>query len=140
MVLSRVIYELFESELEGIDLLSTPAELGRQLRLEFDDGSKTYVAWTWGDVSEDYYVEFTGTTFCVDTPEAERDASQSPVWSPLVGQPVELTYRDAEHQVVEIRSRDAAVFCCSYGRGYWHMDVLHISTTLPVGPGGPATA
>jgi hypothetical protein len=133
MVLSRVIYELYESEVEEIDARSASSELGRQLRLEFDDGSKIHVAWTWDDVTEGYYVEFKATTFCTDAPEVERDVSRWPAWSPLVGQSVELKYRDAKHQVVEIRSQNGVVFCCSYGSGHWGMDVLHVSASLPVG-------
>jgi hypothetical protein len=53
------------------------------------------------------------------------------LWTPLIGQPIELIYRGKGKQVLEIRAGAAVVYCCSFGRGMWEMDVLRVGAHLP---------
>jgi hypothetical protein len=132
MVLARVWYELFESEVRWLERQSSVeyVELGRQLRLEMADGSFLYIAWN--DLpGNEFYVDFKGESFCTGIAEVIREASASPLWLPLVGRPLELVYQDKERQVLVIRSGAPVVYCCSFGRGHWHADVLHVAGIPP---------
>jgi hypothetical protein len=132
MILGRVWYELFESEVRWLDRQTNSeyVELGRQVRLEMADGSFLYIAWN--DLpGNDFYVDFGAASFCVGAAEVTREASASPLWLPLVGRPIELVYRDKERQVLEIRSGKSVVYCCSFGRGHWHADILHVAGRVP---------
>lgn len=133
MVLARVWYELFAWEAEWLDQHPDfkDAKLGRQLRLVMVDGSNVFVAWTWGPCGDDFGVGIAPHSFCTGSPEVDREMSASPLWAPLVGNAVELVYRDAEHQVVEVRAGSAVVYCCSFGQGMWGMDELRISGHIP---------
>ena len=107
------------------------AELGRQLRLEMADGSRLFVAWTWGPKGDDYHVESAMASFCTDAPEVDCDASAWPLWSSLIDKPIVLTYIGEARQALEIRAGSAAVYCCSYAHGMWGMDELRVSGCLP---------
>ncbi|MDY3558518.1 hypothetical protein R5W23_005638 [Gemmata sp. JC673] len=132
MVLARVYYELFSHEAEWLDAHSgADAELGRQLRLEMTDGSRVFIAWAWGADGDGYHVEFAPHSFCAGAPEVDRDVSAWPLWSPLVGQPVTLSYVGEGQQVLAIRAAGAAAYCCSFGRGVWGMDELRVGDRPP---------
>lgn len=132
-MLTRVVYELFDWEAEWLTAHpgEEAVELRRQLRLESADAPPVYIAWTWGPAGDDYHVGFAPTSFCTDAPEFEREASASPLWIPLIGRGVELSYRDADRQVLEIRSGAVAVLCCSFAGGVWGVDVLRVCRHLP---------
>jgi hypothetical protein len=132
--LARVWYELFAHEAERLDahLDAEAFELGRQVRLELADGACWFIAWTWSSGRDDYHVGFAPQSFCTDLPEAERDVSGSPLWLRLVGAPFDLAYLDDMHQILVVRGGGAEVFCCSFSRGAWGMDELHVSVQVPV--------
>jgi hypothetical protein len=133
MVLSRVYYELFDWEAEWLD--ANPAcdavQLGRQLRLEMIDQSKVFVAWNWERGGNSYFVDHGNKSFCTEDEITIREVSNSSIWKSLVGKPIELSYVDAQRQVLCIRSADDAVFCCSFEKGFWFMDELTIGRQLP---------
>ena len=133
MILRRVWYELFESEVRWLDThpQCEYVELGRQLRLELADDNTVYVAWKWGWLGSDYFVDFTGKSYYTGSAEVEREASASSLWSPLIGRPVEFAYRGEGRQVLEVRSGESVVYCCSFGKGCWGMDILHVAARLP---------
>ena len=134
MVLARVWYELFAHEAEWQDAHpDADAELDRQLRLEMTDGSRVFVAWTWGPSGDDHYyhVGFARESFCTGTPEVDRDVSAWPLWTPLVGQPVDLSFVGKSHQVLAVRAGSAVAYCCSFGRGMWGMDELRVGRRIP---------
>lgn len=133
MILRQVWYELFESEVRWLDKhpQCEYVELGRQLRLEMADASIMYVAWNWGAFGDDYFVDFGEKSFCIGSAEVERETSASHLWSPLVGRPVEFTYRGGGRQVLEVRAGESIVYCCSFSKGFWGMDILHVAARLP---------
>ena len=142
MVLARVIYELFETEAGTADVADRgePVYLDRQLRLEFADSPPVFIAWTWGALPDsDYHVGWSHESFCTGPTEVEHDATNTPVWASLVGQSLSLHYRDRDQQVLEVRTRDAVVCCCSYER-WWRADTLSVARGLPEGVGDPAAA
>jgi hypothetical protein len=116
MLLQRVVYELFEFEVEvGISRHAAgDVELYRQVRLEGADGVRWYISWAWGHGQPDYFLDFGVESFFTAPPEAELDVSSSPLWQPLIGRTVAMAYRDKSWQVIEVRSRDTVVFCCSF--------------------------
>jgi hypothetical protein len=116
MLLQRVVYEPFEGEVEaaGAAGTSVPDELRRQVRLEGPDGSRRYISWAWGRGQPDYFIDHAPASFFTGPPAAERDASDDPLWRPLIGRPVSVAHRDATWQVIEIRSGTAVVYCCSF--------------------------
>jgi hypothetical protein len=133
VVLARVWYELFAHEAEQLDVHpdADPAGLGRQLRLEMAHSSRVFVAWTWGPGGDDYHVGIGPESFCTDAPEADREVSAWPLWSPLVGKRVELSYVGDERPVLEVRAGGAAVSCCSFSRGMWGIYELRVGSRLP---------
>lgn len=139
MVLARVIYELFETEAGIADVAdrAEPVYLSRQLRLEFTDTTPVFIAWTWGLLPEsDYHVGWSHESFCKGPLEVELDATRTAIWIKLVGHSVSLHFRDAEQQVLEVRSPETTVFCCSFEQ-WWHADTLYIGRSLPEAVGDP---
>jgi hypothetical protein len=134
MILSRVVYELFDHEVEWLAAHPNPeaVELRRQVRLELDGNAKVFVAWTWFPSGDDFYVAFSPTSFCIGDSDGFVDASDWPLWSGLIGREIVLAYRDeSTKQVLEVRSENATVLCCSFGRGVWHIDCLCVSGQMP---------
>jgi len=141
-VLARVIYELFETEASTADVAARgdAVYLDRQLRLEFADSPTVFIAWTWGaHPDSDYHVGWSYESFCKGPTEVEHDAAKTPIWAGLVGHPLSLHFRDPEQQVLEVRTRDAVVYCCSFER-WWRADTLYVGRSLPEGVGDPAAA
>jgi hypothetical protein len=133
VMLSRVIYELFESEIAMIEAAKRGETvfLGRQLRLEFTHNPQLFIAWTWGALPDaEYHVGRSPKSFCTGAAEIEFDATASQAWTGLIGQDLVLKYRDTEQQILEISGSGAAVFCCSF-EGSWHRDVLFVGRELP---------
>jgi hypothetical protein len=116
MLLQRVVYELFEWEAEAVRGVARDGydELFRQVRLEGADGIKVYISWAWGDGQPDYFLAKATDTFFTTPPETERDVSTDPAWRYLIGRPVTLAYQKRNRQVIEVRSEDAVVYCCSF--------------------------
>jgi hypothetical protein len=133
VMLSRVIYELFESEIAIIEAAnrSESIYLDRQLRLQFTDKPQLFIAWTWGALpNAEYHVGWSPESFCTGAAEIEFDATNSRAWTGLIGQDLILSYRDTKHQILEISAPGAAVFCCSY-EDSWYRDVLFVGRDVP---------
>jgi hypothetical protein len=115
MLLRRVIYELFDWEVEALspDRGAGRDELYRQIRLEGADGVRVYVSWDWGRGHPDYFLSWSAESFFTDS-GVYLDVSGSPLWRPLIGQQVTVEYRDRSCQVIEVRAEDAVVYCCSF--------------------------
>ena len=142
MVLVRVIYELFATEAgtpESADR-GGPVYLDRQLRLEFANSPPLYVSWTWGALPEsEYHVGWSHDSFYRGVTEIEYDATNTSAWADLVGHALSLQYFDSNQQVLEIRTSNAAVFCCSFEQR-WRADTLYVGSRMPEGAGDPAAA
>ena len=116
MLLKRVTYELYEWEADQFTsrLPSGYDELRRQIRLESEDGTRIYISWSWGQRQRDYFIAHNHDNFFTDSPHAELDVSESPGWEALVGRETEVRYQDDSLQVIEVRSNDLVVYCCSF--------------------------
>jgi len=116
MLLQRVVYEMFDWEAEGFasQLPLGPDQLQRQVRLEGGEGSRLYISWAWGQGQPDYFLAYGKDSFFTDPAQAELDLSQSSGWQSLIGQDISVRYRDETRQVVEVRSKDLVVYCCSF--------------------------
>lgn len=137
MLLQRVVYELFDWEAEGFvsRLPSGYDELRRQVRLECADGTRVYLSWAWGQGQPDYFLAQSRDSFFTDSPQAELDVSGSSGWRALVGREVEVRYRDEGWQVIEVRSSDKVVYCCSF---QCDQVVVMLDLRIPAGPGAAA--
>lgn len=131
LLLTNVIYQLFESDLPDLEAESTWHEIDREVMLIFEDNHPIYISWCSQPVQ--YAVGYQQTTWFSD-PTIRLDLSQSRIWKPLVGQLITLSYLDDQHQVLELStsSANAAVYCSSQEQGQWEMDVLHISSEKPI--------
>ena len=127
MILQRVVYELFEWETDMADSFSRAAyvELFRQVRLEGPDGERVFISWDWVKGKGDYFAAFAGGSFFTNVPNFEHDVSETPMWHSLVNKQVEPGYHNADPQVVEVRSGEDVVYCCS-----WWMDRVYVMRTL----------
>jgi hypothetical protein len=131
MILKRVIYELFEFELDdGAHSDASPGEpitLNRQLRLEFADDDPLFITWTSGELPEAaYHVGWSERSFCMGEAEVERDATQTALWQGMVGQKLSMHWRGADKQVIELRSPGATVYCYAL-----YQDRLHLTRRFP---------
>ena len=132
MMLVRVEYEFFDFE----EPSSTASELARQIRLEFSDTPTLFVSWTWerqrDPDCEPYSVAYAESSYFSDRAASVLDVSGSPSWSRHIGRDVELAYtrsslRDADYQVLEVRSGAERTFVYSLGA-----DRVRISNKSPV--------
>jgi hypothetical protein len=116
MLLQRVVYELFDWEAEGFAsrLPSGYDELRRQVRLDGADGTRVYISWAWGQGQPDYFLAYGSDSFFTALPQAELDVSGSSGRQSLVGQEIEVRYRDDSWQVIEVRSNRLVVYCGSF--------------------------
>jgi hypothetical protein len=135
MILARAYYELFDYEAKWLDENPTAefVELTRQVRLDVEDDvyESLFIAWNWAASGSDYFVDISGKSFCVKDEAIVRDVSDSPLWCPLVGQELRLSYLETGKQVLSIQAGDHTIYCCSFGRGMWGMDILTIARRLP---------
>jgi hypothetical protein len=132
IVLSRVIYELFEADLESLVSPSSDEEHGidREIRLELSDGASKYISWCSDPVQ--YCVGVQPHSFFKPGGAVTRDVSVHPLWQRLIGEPLELVVLDANCQVLELRSSLASVFVSSQERGQWEADTLTVSGHNPL--------
>jgi hypothetical protein len=61
-----------------------------------------------------YHLAYSDSTFFNDPSDVELDVSDSPTWQSLIGAEVVVSYRGAGQQIVQARSKDAAVYCGSF--------------------------
>lgn len=139
MELQRVVYNLFESDAQVLDA-SPSAEfhqIDREIVLEGRQGERIYVSWEESPDADDpsvYRVACRGQSFFTPGVPVVRDYSEHELWQPLLETEIELSFRDADHRVLEIRGAGRSVFVCSYETGSWGADVLHISSAVPSSP------
>lgn len=132
--LRRVVYELFVSDLVEVDdpACAEAHTIDRELRLDWDDGSATFVSWTSRPVM--YCIGAQPTSFFLPNDEAvTRDMSASALWAPLIGRPAALRFCDDDHQVLAVGDGRATVYCAAYEQGAWRCDVVRICAAPPLG-------
>jgi hypothetical protein len=129
--LTAVSYELFEADLDGLDsaLGQNSHGIDREIKLLFDNVSTIYISWC--SQPDHYAVGYQNNSWFIPPPPATLDATNWPLWQPLIGQTISLNYLDEQHQVLEIKSTAGAVYCSSFDGNYWAMDVLYISSAIP---------
>lgn len=134
MKLTAVIYELFESDLDGLD--NDPGlnshEIEREIKFVFDDASTIYISWCREPVQ--YAVGYQNKSWFEPPPGITLDATNWPLWQPLSGQVISLGFLDADHQILEIKTIAGAVYCSSFSPSlgdHWLADVLNISAAVP---------
>ncbi len=131
MQLQSVCYELYESDLQVLEsrAWAVPHELKGQVRLEFFDVSAIYVSAI--QCGDSFCAHYRGAShFAIPLP-FQRDVSDHPLWTPLIGSSINLAFLDDFRQVVAIRSPTRCVYCCSYEAGSWEADQLTICRSLP---------
>jgi hypothetical protein len=139
MLLKRVEYHLFDHEIDHIDHTGDGShELDRELCLIDNEERKIFISWRQN--KDSFHVEISDKSFFTND-GAVHDASSYDFWQKMLGDDVELKYRDAGKQVLQISAGDCLVYVCAYETqwqtksGYWGADTLHICRSLPEGPG-----
>lgn len=136
--LVRVVYEFFPDEDEEFDDEFLDAEehrLHREVRFELADGERLYV--TWCSEPFQYSIAIAWRTDWRDDPHPTRDMSAHPLWSPIVGEQVELAFVDALHLALAVRAPESVLYLGTYDypgggdRGCWGMDVVRVMRKLP---------
>jgi hypothetical protein len=135
MRLSRVIYNLFESDAERLDSEPNAAFhlLDREIVLLCDDPKETYISWKQTVSNEDdviFSMAHQATSFFVNE-FIVRDMTTHPFWQPLIGQELTLCDDDRDHQILEIKAEHHSVYCSSYEEGHWGADFVHVSLVAP---------
>ena len=104
LLLTRVIYDLFESDIASLDEpeSETAHTIDRQIRLEFSDSSIRHLSWSSDPVQ--YCIGVQEQPFFVSGDNVTRDFSAHPLWRSVVGHVLDLVVIDPDHQVVEVRS------------------------------------
>lgn len=131
MQLQRVCYELHESDLQLFEsrAWAVPHELSGQVRLEFFDVSAIFVSAV--PCRDSFRVHYRGGSHFANPLPFERDVSDHPLWTPLIGSSINLAVLDDFQQVIAIRSPTRCVYCCSWEAGSWEADRLTICRSLP---------
>ena len=80
MILSRVIYELFESDEESLKaaIENLYHEIDREIRLVFSDGEDCFISWAQDE--ESWHIEYQAFSFFKPNHPIVRDMSDHPVW------------------------------------------------------------
>lgn len=138
MQLQRVRYELREAGRQVLEsrAWAVPHELDGQVRLEFFDASDIIVSAVQCDGG--FCAHYRGASHFENPLPFQRDVSDHPLWTPLIGSSIDLAVLDDFRQVVAIRSPTRCVYCCSYEAGSWEAERLTICRCIPrLPPQGP---
>ena len=130
MLLTKVLYEPFESDAKWLDLNDKSSHhiIDRELRLLFTDAPPVFISWTSTPVQ--YSIGHQGQSFFANEPQVVRDMTGSAIWSRVIDQQVALDFDDPDHQVLRIHAGAAAVYCSSFEEG-WQTDVVNVSSEAP---------
>ena len=103
MQLQRVYYQLYESDLQILEsrAWAVPHELDGQVRLEFFDTSAIYVSVI--QFPDGFCAHYRGASHFADPLPFEREVSDHPLWTPLLGSSINLAVIDDFRQVIAIR-------------------------------------
>ena len=131
MQLRRVWYELYQAGLDALESRgwAVPHELDGQVRLEFFDVSAIYVSAI--QCGDSFCAHYRGASHFANPLPFQRDISDHPLWTPLIGSSINLAFLDDFRQVIAIRSPTRCVYCCSFEAGSWEADQLTICRSLP---------
>ena len=131
MQLQRVCYELSESDLQLLESRSwaVPHELHGQVRFEFFDVSAIYVSVI--QCCNSFCAHFRGASHFANPLPLQRDVSDHPLWTPLIGSSINLDVQDEFRQIIAVRSPTRCVYCCACEAGSWEADQLTICRSLP---------
>lgn len=131
MKIVKVVYELFESDYSRIlgHENDNSHEIDREVRLITDDGANIYVSWANEPIQ--FSVGYKDSSWNINKPEREIEASHWNMWKPIIRQECKLVYVNKEHQILELKSSGGSIYFSSQEQGCWESDVLHISTNRP---------
>lgn len=129
MKVKRVIYELYQSDLDCLKKNSEWHEIDREVIFEFEDGLHTYCSWNGEPVQ--YSIGSSNRRFFINEPDHIIDVTNWEIWHKLIGEQIRLIYHDSCHQVLEIKGQSTSVYLSSQENGSWQADVLHISKEKP---------
>jgi hypothetical protein len=126
--LSKVFYRLLPLEASP---LSDPAMqashvIDAEVILEAADARRVYLSWA--DSADEYCVGVQDESWFNPGTGTEIDASGAPMWSRLIGKPVDLRHLDTARQILEIRSSEASAYIATFDGQHWGVDTLTVST------------
>ena len=129
--LSRVVYELFESDVEELNAAAATKShtIDREVRLEFSNGGVRYISWC--SEPEQYCIGVKESSFFKPGGAVSRDVSDHPLWRESVGRVVSLVVLDAEHQILEVRAEVSSTYLSTQENGHWYSDAVTISGNKP---------
>ena len=129
MKLNKVIYELYDSEYEYAMGLSDSEkhELDREVRLEFDDDTVTYVYWS--DEPIQFCVGYKSTRAYSTEPEKIINVSNWPMWQPFINNEINIAYIEDNNEMIEISTKNNSLFF--WAGGNHGSDTLCVSTQKP---------
>ena len=131
MKLTRVIYELFESDARRLDAdpIARIHEIDGEIRLIDEEGKSTFISWCRDPVQ--FAVGIADASFNIAPCGVSRDMGGSEFWKQLVGKDVGLNFEGSNHQVLKIGSDHQEVYCWTSAFSDEGEDVLYISTERP---------
>ena len=131
MQLKRVWYELYQAGLDALESRgwAVPHELDGQVRLEFFDVSAIYVSAI--QCGDSFCAHYRGASHFANPLPFQRDVSDHPLWTPLIGSSINFALEDDSRQVIAIRSPTRCVYCCSFEAGSREAYQLTICRSLP---------
>jgi len=126
MRLSKVVYEIYQSDLVGLEGCNweEPHELDGQVRLEFVDMDPMFVSWI--QDKDDFHVSCQNKSFFAVELEERRDMSKSQVWGALIGREIDVAFLSKDAYVLAIRSSGDRVYCWAIG-----VDTITVGRRLP---------
>jgi hypothetical protein len=129
MMLTRVVYDLYESDLAFLEerWQQTSHELGREVRLEGLEGT-TFVSWQ--ERNGQFSVVHGTTQFFHGEPEARRDVSDSRLWRDAIGKRVSLEPLDSTGGCVALRWATGGVYFSAAADGH-ESDMLTVAIDPP---------
>jgi hypothetical protein len=131
MKLTKIIYEIFESDAQWLDEVDSRQvhEIDREIRLIDEEGESTFISWCSDPVQ--YAVGISNISFFDQPIPVIRDMSNSEFWKALVGKDITFNFMDSHHQVLEIGNNDKAVYCWTSAFEAEGTDTLFISAQRP---------
>ncbi len=131
MILSNVQYQLFESDAWWLDknYKLSYHEIDGEIKLEFEDQVSLHISWD--SQPAQYCICYGSQAFFSKGLPVTRPLTKSSIWRKLVGKDICLKFLDNEQQVLEIRSGENTVYCCSMEDGNWWMNTIHVTNQKP---------
>ncbi len=129
MKLKRVVYELYDADMQSLSKDDDWHELDREISLNFEGDKKIYISWC--DTPVQFCVSYQDSRFNRNEPDHHIDVSSWRIWQNLIGFDLKLLYLEESRQVLHLKGEKCSVYLSSQSQGSWLSDVLHISSKRP---------